>query len=97
LLLGAACGGDDLPNDASASAKATQAATGRPGTQTSGSAPVRAGLSDLTSYKCSLRIEGNGGPLADLESLLSQGVASGGAQAVSFESTVTYVKPDNLK
>jgi hypothetical protein len=61
---------------------------------------VRAGLSDLTSYKCTLKIEGNGGPLADLENLFSPPSTSGtpvaraGSGTVGFEATVTYIKPD---
>ncbi len=97
VVLAVACGGDDEAKGASGSGKATPAPTGRPGTQTNGAAPVRAGLADLTSYKCTLRIEGNGGPLADLESLLSPTGATPGAQAVSFEGNVTFVKPDKAQ
>jgi hypothetical protein len=65
---------------------------------------VRAGLSDLSSYKCNLKISGSGGPLTELESAFAVSPAAtpaagpsptpARAQEVGFEANVTYVKPD---
>jgi hypothetical protein len=76
------------------------------GTNASKTQQVRAGLSDLTSYRCALTIQGSGSALADLEAALSPqapgtppavGPTATAAQTVGFEATVVYVKPDKAQ
>jgi hypothetical protein len=60
---------------------------------------VKAGLADLNSYKCSLKISGNGGPLTDLQSLFpapsgTPGPTPATSAVIGFEATISYVKPD---
>ncbi|HEY7268731.1 MAG TPA: hypothetical protein VH951_02775 [Dehalococcoidia bacterium] len=61
---------------------------------------VKAGLADLNSYKCDLKISGSGGPLADLQTLFPPPsgsptpAPSSANQDVGFEATISYVKPD---
>jgi hypothetical protein len=67
---------------------------------TTKSQQVRSGLANLSSYKCSMKISGDGGPLSDLDSLFAPPNASGTPVAtrtqenIGFDATVVYVKPD---
>jgi hypothetical protein len=67
---------------------------------------VKAGLSDLNSYRCSLTIQGSGSALAELAAALSPqapatppapGPTPAAAQPLGFEATVVYVKPDRAQ
>ena len=54
-------------------------------------------LSDLSSYKFTLKIEGSGGPLSELQAFFGAPLSAGtpaANQTVTFEVSGTYVKPD---
>src|SRR5262249_46697907 len=52
-------------------------------------------LSDLNSYRFKMKIEGNGGPLAEAAASFSGLFAgSGASQGLSMEVTGAYIKPD---
>jgi len=90
-----ACGGDKKPASSGSGSRTPTAQAGRSGTPATGpGTQVRPGLGDLTSYKCTLKLDGSGGPLAELEALFSPSGGSAGGQAVSLDAAVTYVKPD---
>jgi hypothetical protein len=91
--LAVACGGDDGDGDDPGSGQDTPAPAGRSTTTPgSGTTQVRAGLGDLNAYKCSLKLEGQGGPLTELQQLYSSGGSATGP--IVFEASVTYVRPD---
>jgi hypothetical protein len=106
VALLAACGGDKN-NDKSAtstpsSADTSGAPAATPATSAtatgSGSAPggsASAGLSNLNSYKYSLKMSGNGGPVGDITEGLA-GLGADSADAV-LEVTGSYIKPDKAQ
>ena len=96
VILAAACGGSKLPDTATSATKSA-ATPGRSGTAAAGTTQVRSGLGDLSSYKCTLKIVGQGGPLSELEALYSSSTNSSGGQTVSFDASVTYVRPDKAQ
>jgi hypothetical protein len=59
---------------------------------------VKAGLGNLASYKCTIKISGSGGPLSDLDALFSPPTGTAtperSQQGLGFDATVIYVKPD---
>jgi hypothetical protein len=89
-VLAAACGGDGggEPESGGSTPAPSSRATGTP----SGTTQVRAGLAELNAYKCSLKLEGQGGPLTELQQIYSSSGSAAGP--IVFEALVTYVKPD---
>jgi hypothetical protein len=106
VVLAAACGGSDdktndsplNSNDNSSSSSSPSSTT--PGTTGGNSSSVKTtGLSDLESYRYSLRMEGTGtgGPLADIRDGLSSvpgGSTPRANEPVTFNVDGAYVKPD---
>jgi hypothetical protein len=90
-----ACGGDDEPNRLPSAGGSPSGGSSSSGGGEGNTTEVRAGLADLTSYKCTIRIAGSGGPLSDLSALITpaSGTPAAGEEA-AFEASVTYVKPD---
>jgi len=83
------------PPTAAAVATSSQAAQATPAS-TPRSSTSQGRLSDLNSYRYTLRMEGSGGPLAELATLFgaTAGSTPTANQKVTFEVKGAYVKPD---